>query len=92
MYAGVAIGTAIGEKLFLAGGNNASVARVVALDAEKRHGGREQAPADGTVRDMTVNAVFSHIAMLIDERTAFFGMAAAAKFLDRTRFQQLGAR
>lgn len=83
----MAICAAVGEQLFLTGGKDSPVTRIVALDAEKRHCGREETPIDGTVRGVAVYAVFGNIAMLIDKGTALFHMAAAAEIACGGPFQ-----
>jgi len=53
----------------------------MALEAEKRHGSREQVVVDGTVGGVAVHAVFGNVAMLERERTLFFHVAPGAGLL-----------
>lgn len=78
MYGGVAISTAVGKELFLSGSQYPLMTRVMALDTEKGHGGRQQSTINRPMRNVAIYAVFGYIAMLVDKRPALFHVTATA--------------
>lgn len=72
------VSATVGIQWHLLGVHFAAVGRIVTLDAEKRHGGGQQAPVYRAMGSMTGGAIFSHITMFVDKWATFFHMAAGA--------------
>ena len=73
------VGAAVCKKRFRSGVKCAAMPRVVALDAQKRHGSRQQSAVDRPVRAVAIAAILGNVTMFIGEWPAFFHMAACAQ-------------
>ena len=80
MDLGVTVGTSVDKELSDAGSLVDSVG-IMALEAEKWHGGVQQGGAHRAMGGMTVGAILGDIPMLEDKRPLFFHMTAGTGLL-----------
>src|SRR5512133_2333829 len=90
MDVGVTVSATIGIQWLRPRGKGAAMTRVVALDAQKRHGRREQSAVGRSVRAVAIAAIFGDITMLIGEGAVFFHMTACAKVARGDSLEHLG--